>query len=381
MIARTPEAFADQGIRVRTGTTVLSIDPSGRTVRLKDEELPFDHLVLATGVAPRRLKVGDQDLPGIFCLRGLEDALRIKAFIRENRVRKAVIVGAGFIALEMCEAFRNLGLDTTVIYRNDLPMNRMGEPFSRRILSEMEHNRVHFMPNTDIHGFHKTAGGTLSVNTTAGDMETDLVLLAIGVLPRVTLAQDAGIVLGPTGAIAVNNRMETNLKGVYAAGDCCESHHLITKKPVHQPLGDAANKQGRTAGANIGGESLTFPGVIGSFGFKVFDLEVASTGLTEEAARKEGFEAKSSLVEAFDKPSEYPGAEKVTLRLVSDDGSGRLLGAQAMGRTGAVSRVNIMSAAITAGLSCEGLASLDMAYAPPFNQAQDPIHIAVRKLL
>ena len=196
-----------------------------------------------------------------------------------------------------------------------------------------------------------------------------------------SLAEEAGIAIGPTGAVAVNSRMETNLPRIYAVGDCCESHHRITGKPFHLPLGDVANKQGRTAGSNIGGESLTFPGVIGSFCFKVFDLEVASTGLTEKEALEEGFDAGSATVEVSSRPSEYPGARKITFRLIADRASGRILGAQAMGRDGAVARVNIVSAAVTAGLSCEELSNLDLAYAPPFNQAQDCVHIAARKLL
>ena len=360
---------------------MLAVDPSERVVRLGDGALPFDHLVVATGVAPRRVDVDGEDLPGVFTLRGLQDALDIKAFLREKQVRKVIIVGAGFIALEMCEAFRGLNLDTTVVYRGHSPMGRLGDPFSRRIVAEMERNRVTYLPDTNILGFDKTGNGALSVHTTKGRLETDLALLGIGTVPRISLAEEAGIAIGPTGAVAVNSRMETNFPGIYAVGDCCESHHRITGKPFHFPLGDVAIKQGRTAGANIGGESHIFPGVIGSFCFKVFDLEVASTGLTEKEARREGFEAKSATVEVSSKPSEYPGARKITFRLVSDNASGRVLGAQAMGRSGAVARINVVSAAVTAGLSCEELSNLDMAYAPPFNQAQDCIHIAARKLL
>ncbi len=346
-----------------------------------DGKIPFDYLVMATGVAPRRPNVEGVDLPGIFYLRGLQDALDIKTFLKEKQVRKVVIVGAGFIALEMCEAFRRLDLDTTVIHRGHHPMGRLGDPFSRRIVAEMEQNRVSYLPDTDILGFEKTNTGGLSVETTRGGLKADLVLLGIGAVPRVSLAEEAGIAIGPTGAVAVNNRMETNQRGIYAVGDCCETRHQITGKPFHLPLGDVSNKQGRIAGANIGGETLTFPGVIGSFCFKVFDLEVASTGLTEKEARKEGFNARSATVEVPSKPSEYPGSQKITFRLVSDHSSGRVLGGQAMGRGGAVARVNIISAAVTAGLSCDELSNLDLAYAPPFNQAQDCIHIAARKLL
>ena len=345
------------------------------------EQLPFDHLVFATGAVPRPLAVPGEDLTGIFHLRKLTDAVRIKNFIAERRSKRAVLVGAGFISLEMCEAFRKLGLATTMVHRAEFPMSKLGEEFGKKILEELERNEVRFVPNATISGFESSSKGEIKVSSSNGPLVSDIVLLGIGIDPEVSLAREAGISTGPTGAIAVDDHMRTNIDSIYAAGDCCESYHRISGKPVHYPLGDIANKQGRVAGTNIGGQDLTFPGVVGSSCFKVFDLEVASTGLTEKESQEAGFDPTSVTIQGVSKPHGYPGAAKIWLRLVADKDSGRLLGAQGVGGDGVVSRLNILAAVLTAGLSVQELAYLDLAYAPPFSGSWDPLHIAAQQLL
>jgi len=260
-------------------------------------------------------------------------------------------------------------------------MSQLGEDFGKKILEELEGNEVRFIADTNVLGFDSASSGEIVVQTDNGSLEADLVLLGIGILPEVSLAADAGIVLGPTGAVAVDDHMRTNIPFVYAAGDCCESYHRISGKPVYYPLGDIANKHGRVAGANIGGQNLTFPGVLGSNCFKVFNLEVASTGLTEKQSQEAGFNASAVTIQGVSKPHGYPGAAELWIRLVADTNSGRLLGAQAVGGDGVVSRVNILAAALTAGLSIQELAYVDLAYAPPFSGSWDPIHIAAQQLL
>lgn len=345
------------------------------------ETLPFDYLVVATGANCRRSGAPGEDLEGIFCLRNVTDAVRIKHFIEERGAKRAVVVGAGLVSLEMCEAFRRLDLATTLVYRGDLPMHGLGEELARQILEELERNGVAFVGKTELEGFERASGGEIVVGTNSGSLEADLVLLAIGVVPAVNLASEAGLALGATGAIAVNDRMQTNVSQVFAAGDCCESYHRISGKPVYAPLGDIANKQGRVAGSNIGGASLSFPGIVGSICFQVFGLEVASTGLTKEGAREAGLEATSAIIQGVSKAHSYPGAGELRLQLVVEAKSGRLLGAQAVGADGVVSRVNALAAALTGGLSVEDLSYMDLAYAPPFSGAWDPIHIAAQKLL
>jgi NADPH-dependent 2,4-dienoyl-CoA reductase/sulfur reductase-like enzyme len=345
------------------------------------ETLTFDYLVVATGATPRQPGVSGQDLEGIFFLRNVTDAIRIKNFINERMARRAVVVGAGLISLEVCEAFRRLGLETTVIYRQDLPMRRLGEDFAEIILVELEANGVTFMADTNLEGFEPAPSGQIMVKTSSGALEADLVLIGIGVTPEVSLASEAGLNLGPTGAIAVNEHLQTSIPFVYAAGDCCECFHRISHRPVYAPLGDIANKQGRIAGANIGGQNLSFPGIVGSTCFKVFNLEVASTGLTVEEAREAGLKAEAVTIQGVSKAHSYPGSRELHIRLVADTENGRLLGAQAVGGDGVVSRINGLAVALTGGLSLDELAYLDLAYAPPFSGAWDPIHIAAQKLL
>jgi NADPH-dependent 2,4-dienoyl-CoA reductase/sulfur reductase-like enzyme len=367
---------------VRLHTQVAGIQVEDKTVELESgEQLPFDHLVFATGAVPRSLEVPGEDLTGIFHLRNLTDAIRIKTFIAKRRSKRAVLVGAGFISLEMCEAFRGIGLTTTLIHRGESPMSKLGEDFGKKILEELERNEVRFVPNTTISGFEAISKGEIRVTTSNGPLVGDIVLLGIGIDPEVSLAREAGISTGPTGAIAADDHMRTNIDSIYAAGDCCESYHRISGKPVYYPLGDIANKQGRVAGANIGGQDLTFPGIVGSSCFKVFNLEVASTGLTEQESREAGFDPTSVTIQGVSKPHGYPGAAKLWLQLVADKDSGRLLGAQGVGGDGVVSRINMLAAGLTAGLSVQELAYIDLAYAPPFSGSWDPIHIAAQQLL
>jgi NADPH-dependent 2,4-dienoyl-CoA reductase/sulfur reductase-like enzyme len=314
-------------------------------------------------------------------LRNVTDAIRIRKFVDEKRAKRAVVAGAGLISLEMCEAFRRLGLETTVVYRKDLPLRRLGEDFAEQILIELDSNGVVFMGDTILEGFEPSGTGGIIVHTSRGALETDLVLLGLGVVPQVSLASEAGLEIGSTGAISVNEYMQTNVPYIYAAGDCCESFHRVSHRPVYVPLGDIANKQGRIAGANIGGQNLSFPGIVGSICFKVFNLEVASTGLTEEEAREVGLKADAVTIQGVSRAHSYPGSRELHIRLVADVENGRLLGAQAVGGDGVVSRINGLAVALTAALSLEELAYLDLAYAPPFSGAWDPIHIAAQKLI
>jgi NADPH-dependent 2,4-dienoyl-CoA reductase/sulfur reductase-like enzyme len=292
-----------------------------------------------------------------------------------------VVIGAGLVGLEMCEALRDRDMEVTLLHRGSLPMHRLGEDFGARIVEELETNQVRYLPETEATGFDRAADGSLGVHTGgSGVVEADIAVVAVGVDPDVALAAGAGIRIGETGAVATEPTMQTSLPGVYAAGDCCECLHRVTGKAAWLPLGDTANKQGRIAGTNIGGGSAVFPGVVGSSCFKVFGLAAASTGLTEKEAAGAGFEPASKTIRASSRPHYYPGAAKLWLRLVADIENGRLLGAQAVGYGGVVERVNLLAAAITGEMSVEELAFADFAYAPPFGGAWDPIHIAAQQL-
>lgn len=355
--------------------------PETQTVVLAGgETVPFDYLVVATGAGPRLPKVAGLDVEGVFTLRNVSDALRIKRFIQDRRTKRAVAVGAGYVSLEMCEAFRALGLETTVLESEARPVLRLPEDFSAKIVEELQANGVTFTPRVKLEGFDRSPSG-IAVRTGNGTVEADIVLIAIGVTPEVKIAAEAGIVLGSSGAIAVNAHQQTNLPFVYGAGDCCESYHRVSRKPVYIPLGDTANKQGRIAGANIGGQDVTFPGIVGSQCFKVFGLEVASTGLTEDEARQAGLTPVSTTIQGVSRARSYPTTKRLWLKLVADTGTGRLLGAQAVGAEGVVARINILAGALAGGLSLEEIAYLDLAYAPPFSGSWDPVHIAAQELL
>ncbi|MGV8081581.1 MAG: FAD-dependent oxidoreductase [Syntrophales bacterium] len=382
LVARTPEKFRETGIEVFTETRVGAVDIKEQAVLTEDgKKLPFDFLVFGTGTRAFTPGMPGEDREGVFVLKGLSDAIRIKQLLQDTPCRRAVIIGAGFIGLEMSEAFREAGIETTMVHRGTLPAARWDPELSRPILEEMERHGVAFLPNTRVTSIEPGSDCRNRLNTSAGPLEADIILLALGVRPDVDLARESGITLGPSGAIAVNFAQRTCAENVYAAGDCCESYHRVSGRWVNIPLGDIANKQGRVAGSNIGGDPMTFPGIVGAQSFKVFGLEAAAAGLSEREATAAGFHPVSTILWGNSAARSMPTARRVGLKLTADRGTGTLLGVQAVGEAGAVSRVNTLSAALWARMSLEDVAYLDLAYAPPFGGAWDPIHIAAQGLL
>jgi CoA-dependent NAD(P)H sulfur oxidoreductase len=381
LIARTPEKFRETGIDVRIDTRVEEIDPKEGRVRLAGgESLPYDIIVLGTGTTPLLPGIPGETLEGVFTLKKFTDAIRIKAWLREVPCRKAIIVGAGFIGMEMAEALRNLGIETQVFHRGTLPVNRWDPEFSKVVLEELGRRQVGFVTDVETRVVEKGRTHRLRLVTNRGEDEADMILVAVGIRPDVALAKQMGLPLGKTGAIQVNFSQQTSRAGVYAVGDCAESFHRVSGHWVNIPLGDIANKQGRVAGRNIGGGSMIFPGIVGAQSFKVFDLEVAATGLDEREAALNGFHPLSTLVWGNAIAGSMPGNTKLGLKLIADRATGRLLGAQAVGKAGAVSRINTLSAALWAGLTIDDVGWLDLAYAPPVGPSWDPIHIAAQAL-
>jgi NADPH-dependent 2,4-dienoyl-CoA reductase/sulfur reductase-like enzyme len=381
MIARTPEKFRETGVNVRIDTRVEEIDGKAGEVRLADgARLSYDILVLGTGTTPLMPGIPGEDREGVFTLKRFTDAVRIKAWLREIPCRKAIIVGAGFIGMEMCEAIRNLGIETQVFHRGTLPVNRWDPEFSQTVLDELRRHGVDFVTETEMRAVEEGKNHRLRLVTNHGGAEADMILMAVGIRPDVSLAKQMGLPLGETGAIRVNFSQRTPRDGVYAVGDCCESFHRVSRRWVNIPLGDIANKQGRVAGRNIGGGSMIFPGIVGAQSFKVFDLEVAATGLDEREAALSGFPPVSTLVWGNAIAGSMPGNKKLGLKLIADRATGKLLGAQAVGKAGAVSRINTLSAALWAGLTLDDVGWLDLAYAPPFSGSWDLIHVVAQAL-
>jgi NADPH-dependent 2,4-dienoyl-CoA reductase/sulfur reductase-like enzyme len=382
LVMRTPEEFGKTGINVKTRTSVEAIEPGKGTVHLSDgTNLPYDILVMATGGNAVRLDIPGADLEGVFVLRDLTDALRLKSYLNEKSCRKAVLIGGGYIAMEMCEALRSLGIETTVMVRRSRPVIHWDVEFTKIMLDELEKQGVQFLPDTRPVAIEKGGNSRLRLVTDKGELDTDLVLMGTGVSHNTALAESIGLALGKSGAIKVDFFQRTSSEEVYAVGDCCEVFHRVAGKWVYQPLGDIANKQGRTAGINIGGGTAQFTGIVGAQSFKLFNLEVAATGLTEEEAEKYGFQPVSTLIWGLPVGRPMARGEKLGLKLVADKPTGRLLGAQAVGEKGAVSRINSLSVALWSGLTLEEIGYLDLAYAPTFGGAWDTIHIAAQGLM
>ena len=380
LIARTPEKFREGGIDVLLQTRVLGVDPADGAVELQDgRKVPYDVMVMATGTSAIVPEMPGIDLPGVVSLRNLEDAIRIKTWLREKNAKRVVIVGGGFIGLEMSEALAAAGIQTTIIHKDPLPANRWDAALSKMMLEELQVNGVEFAANAAALTIEKGGKALLTVTTDQGEYEGDLVLLAIGVRPDASLAKAAGLKIGPSGAIAVNFAQQTSLANVYAAGDCCESFHRVSRRWVNIPLGDIANKQGRVAGRNIGGKPLTFDGIVGAQSFRLFNLECAATGLSEKEAMAAGFSPVSNITWGSAMAPAL-GMKKIGLKLIADRSSGKLLGAQAVGQAGAVGRINALSVALWTGLDLDQIGYLDLAYAPPFSAAWDIIHNAAQAL-
>ncbi len=380
MIARTPEKFRETGIDVQLNTEVLSVNYAGKTVELRNERnIPFDILVMATGARALLPDLPGIEKPGVFTLKNLEDAIKIKTYLQEKKCRKAIIIGAGFIAMEMSEALQQAGIQTTILHRGELPANRWDPELAKLLLEELKNNGVEFIPHAETTAIEDGKDYPLCALSNQGKIEADLILLAVGVKPNVELAKEIGLTIGQSGAIAVNSAQQTSKENVYAVGDCCESYHRVSKRPVNIPLGDIANKQGRVAGRNIGGKPLTFPGVVGAQSFRLFNLEAAATGIDEKEAALANYNPVSILVWGNAIIGSL-GLKKIGLKLIADKSSGKLLGAQAVGFAGAVSRINSLSVALWAEMNIDEIAYLDLAYSPFFSGAWDIIHNAAQAL-
>ena len=380
LIARTPEKFRERGIDVRLNAEVVSVDRQKGIVELKDRgRVPYDTLVMATGTSAIIPDLSGLDLPGVFSLRNLEDAMQIKTWLGEKKARRVVVIGGGFVGLEMCETLSAAGIATTIIHKEALPANRWDAALSTIMLEELRSHGVEFVAGAEAVAIERGDKTLLKVTTNQGAWEGEMVLLAIGVRPDVRLANSFGLKIGATGAIAVNFAQRTSLENVYAVGDCCESYHLVSRRWVNMPLGDIANKQGRVAGSNIGGKPLTFNGVVGAQSFRLFNLECAATGISEKEALESGYDPVSNITWG-NAMVQAMGISKIGLKLIADKSSGKLLGAQAVGVAGVVGRINALSVALWAGMDLHQVGYLDLAYSPPYSPAWDIIHNAAQSL-
>ncbi len=373
----------ERRIDLRLGAEVVKVSPRSRTVTARhedgsSEEIGYDALVMATGSRPVVPPLPGSGMPGVFTLRTLPDGDAIKAYIDAGCARSAVIVGGGYIGLEMAEALLARNLDVTLLERLPNVLPTYDPDMSEIVERELHSKNVRLHTGTEVEAFEAGDGSDTVAYVRAGGrrIAADMVVLAVGVRPNSELAADAGLELGAAGAIRVDARQVTSEPSILAAGDCCESQHIVTGRKTWIPLGTTANKQGKIAGENAVGGSARFAGVAGTNVTKVIDLEIAQTGLTVTQAAKEGLKADSVAITASSKAHSYPGASPIRVKMVFEKGTGRLLGAQMMGEEGVSKRIDTVAAALSAGMTVAGLAAVDMSYAPPFSPVWDPVLIA-----
>jgi NADPH-dependent 2,4-dienoyl-CoA reductase/sulfur reductase-like enzyme/rhodanese-related sulfurtransferase len=379
LLLQTPEGFDSRyRVEVRLHTEALEIDRAGKRVLARGPDgeawLPYDKLLLAQGGNPVTPDLPGSASPHVFRLWTVPDMDRLHAFIEKERPRTAVVVGGGFIGLEMAEAFRKRGLATTVVELLPSVMAVMDRDFGGMVAHELEENGVQVLTGTGLAAVH---ADERTVELSGGRrIPADLVLFSVGVRPELTLARQAGLQLGPSGGLQVDEHLRTSDPDVYAAGDMCEVVHRVSGRRVRVPLAGPANRQGRIAVSNALGADLRYRGALGTSVVKIFEATAALTGLSERAAREAGFDVGVAVVHKEHHASYYPGARELSLKLVYDRKTARLLGGQAFGHGGVEKRVDVLATALHGGMTLHDLAELDLAYAPPYSSANDPVNLA-----
>lgn len=380
---QTPESFWNRfRIRVKTRHEVLAIDPAAKTVTVKDLSTgktlteSYDKLVLSPGAMPTRPPLPGIDSEKIFSLRTVEDTLRIHDYVRREKPQSAVLVGGGYIGIEVAENLRELGLDVTIVQRPKQLMNTLDYDIATFVHAKLREKGIRLELGRSVSGFEERDGQILTLIDGQDPLPADLVLLAIGVTPDSGLAKQAGLALGIKGSIVANDRMETSVPDIYAVGDAVQVKHAVTGQDALIALAGPANKQGRIAADNICGLDSRYRGSQGSSIIKVFDLTVASTGLTEKAAASAGIDADCVVLSPGSHASYYPGARPMTMKVVFEKQTFRLLGAQIAGGEGVDKRIDVLAVALHAGMRADELKDLDLAYAPPYSSAKDPVNMA-----
>ncbi|WP_127467097.1 FAD-dependent oxidoreductase [Streptomyces sp. B27] len=390
LIARTPEEHRERDIDLRMRTEVTEIDVAGQQVRAVDREsgeaywTGFDKLVIATGARPVRPALPGIDAPGVHGVQTLGDGqalLDSLDALDPGRRRRAVVVGAGYIGVEMAEAMLKHGFEVTVLNRGKQPMATLDPD-----MGELVHEAMDGLGITTVNGAAVTAiltgpdGRVSEVATEERTYPADVVVLGIGVEPEAELARAAGLAVGPHGGILTDLAMRAvGHENIWAGGDCVEVLDLVAGRTRHIALGTHANKHGQVIGSNVGGGYGTFPGVVGTAVSKVCDLEIARTGLREKDARAVGLRYVTATIESTQRAGYYPGAKPMTVKMIAEHRTGRLLGVQIVGREGSAKRVDVAAVALTAGMTVEQMTALDLGYAPPFSPVWDPVLVAARK--
>ncbi len=390
LVLFTPERLAsERGIEARVNREAIEIQPSRKTVAVLNrstgerESHPYDKLLLATGYRPLSPGIEGTDLRGVFTASRLEDGEAILSWISASSARSTVILGGGYVGLELGEALVERGLEVTIVESSRSLLRSLDPDMARLVEEELERKGARVLTGRVTKRIVGTSSGrveALELKTGSLRLPADLVFVDVGVAPRVELAEKAGIRLGPSGAIAVSEHLETSVSSIYAAGNCAECLHLVSGRPMAIPLGTVAAKQGRIAGENLAGRRSRFAGALGTSLVKVLGVTAASTGLSSEAAEREGYRSVAASIEGRFQASYFGSGAPAKVKLIAERGSGRLLGAQIVGSAEGAIRIDVLAAAITARMTVRDAAQLDLAYAPPSGALWNPILIAMNAL-
>jgi NADPH-dependent 2,4-dienoyl-CoA reductase/sulfur reductase-like enzyme len=385
LVARDPAEHRRRGIDARTAHEVTAIDTDRRAVQVRrvgdsDESWErYDQLVIATGSTPRRPPLPGVDAAGVFGVQTLEDGLAVRAEVDRGDARHAVVVGGGYVGLELAEALVRKGLSVALVEAAPQPMTSLDPEMGAFVADALRAVGIDVYVGERVEAFDVDDGHVRRVQTSARTLPADVVILGLGVEPNSQLAAAAGITVGDTGGIAVDDHARTDVDGIYAAGDCSESFHRVSRRPVVIALGTHANKQGRVVGINATGGDATFPGVLGTAASKICKYEVARTGLNEREAAAAGLDAVAVSIDTTTRAGYYPDAAPIRVRIVAERETGRLLGAQIVGEEGAAKRIDVLAAAIWNDMTVEEVASMDLSYAPPFGPVWDSTLVAARR--
>ena len=380
---QTPESFfARFRIDVRVRHEVTAIHPENKTVSVTNLETGeqfeehYDKLLLSPGARPTQPRLAGAKHERIFTLRTVEDTLRIRRFVEEKQPKSAVLAGGGFIGLEMAENLRELGVEVTIVQRADQVLPPLDYDMAAQIHTLLRSHGVHLKLGSAVAGFESSGEQVVTLLEGEQPLHSDMVLLAIGVTPDTALAREAGLTLGQKGAIRVNDRMETSVPDIYAVGDAVEVEHFVTKERAVVALAGPANRQGRIAADNICGGDSRYSGAQGSSVIKLFELTAASTGINERSAQAAGINYDKVILSPEHHASYYPGSQTMTMKVLWEKDTLRLLGAQIVGRGGVDKRIDVLATAMRSGMKATELAELDLAYAPPYSSAKDPVNMA-----
>jgi NADPH-dependent 2,4-dienoyl-CoA reductase/sulfur reductase-like enzyme len=388
LVKRTPEIFKQkQNIDVYVEHEALEIDLDRRRARIRNLNLSketweaFDHLVVATGAVAVRPPVPGIDTLGVHKMKTLEDGFSLIRVLDEERPRKAVIVGGGYIGIEMAEALLNRNCAVSLIDMLPQVMGTLDPDMAELVGDGLRNAGVTLYLGEKLEGFEESDGKIKGVRTDKRSVPADIAILGLGVRPNTKLAEEAGIPLGFKKSIKVDDRLRTEVDGVWAVGDCAECFHLVSGQPFWVAMGTVANKQGRVAGMNIGGGEARFPGIVGTAVTKFMDIEMARTGLQERELEELGMDYVSESIDDKVRAGYYPGSGKIRVKLYAEKGSGRLLGGQIVGGPGSAKRIDVLATALHAGFNVGQLIDLDLGYAPPLSSAWDALHIAARQTI